>query len=380
MTLNSKTTLPLPRTNAPHAGMPALDASASRVSWFEFAPTHLFYTPVALYCGWLSLRHMGLTLPTNTNPALPYSGLVGESKYTVLNELEENARSWVAPYVRCMRWRGEGGNAKTLEDAQEALETSGLTMPFVAKPDIGMRGAGVQIVKTEDDLKAYIEAFPVGANFLLQELVGEEGEAGVFYVRHPEQAKGRIISLTLKYFPRVTGDGERTLRQLIHADERAGKLAHLYLDRHKDRLNETIPNGESIRLAFAGNHCRGTIFRNGNDQITEAMTDAFDALSKSMGEFYVGRFDVRFGDFEALQRGEGFKIIEINGAGGEATHIWDSRTTLPQAYSTLMQQFGHLYAIGAKNRRRGHTPTPLSKLIKAWWREKTLTKYYPATH
>jgi len=370
----------MPRSDAPHAGMPALDASAAQISWFEFAPSHLFYTPVALYCGWLSLRHMGLTLPTNTNPSLPYSGLVGESKYTVLNELNESARLWVAPYVRCMRWGGEGGSAKTMEDAQEGLLGASVSMPFVAKPDIGMRGAGVQIVKTEADLKAYVETFPAGANFLLQELINEEGEAGVFYVRHPDEEKGRIISLTLKYFPRVTGDGNRTLRQLIQADERAGKVAHLYLDRHKDRLDEKIPKGESVRLAFAGNHCRGTIFRNGNDQITEAMTDIFDSLAKSMGEFYVGRFDVRFGDFDAFQRGEGFRIIEINGAGGEATHIWDSRTTLAQAYGTLMQQFGHLYAIGAKNRHRGYMPTPLPKLIKAWWREKALTKFYPITH
>ena len=365
---------------APHAGMPALDASAAQTSWFEFAPTHLFYTPVALYCGWLSLRHLGLTLPTSTNPALPFSGLVGESKYTVLNEVHETKRNWVAPYVRCMRWGGDGGSEKSLADALDAISGAGLAMPCVAKPDIGMRGAGVQVVKSEEDLKAYVESFPAGANFLLQELVDAEGEAGVFYVRHPDEEKGRIISLTLKYFPRVTGDGERTLRQLIQADKRAGKLAHLYLDRHKERLEEKIRAGESIRLAFAGNHCRGTIFRNGNDQITEAMTEAFDAIAKSMGEFYVGRFDVRFGDFEAIQRGEGFKIIEVNGAGGEATHIWDSRTSLAQAYATLMGQFGHLYAIGAKNRRRGHAPTPLPKLIRAWWREKALTKYYPITH
>ena len=370
----------MPRTEAPHAGMPVLDESADKISWFEFAPAHLFYTPIAFYCGWLSARYMGPTLLTNCNPSLPYSGLVGESKQTVLDVLKGDARKWVSPYVRCMRWGGEGGLSRSTGDAAEAIANAGLTLPLVAKPDIGMRGAGVQLVKTEDELNDYIKSFPPGANFMLQALIDEEGEAGVFYVRYPGETEGKIISLTLKYFPRVFGDGNHTLKELIMADTRAGQLPHLYMERHKDRLHEIIPEGEGIRLAFAGNHCRGTIFRNGNDQITKAMARAFDNIATSMDDFHVGRFDVRFGDFESFQRGEGFKIIEINGAGGEATHIWDSRTTLGQAYGTLMRQFKHLYAIGAANRRLGHKPTSLRELIKVWWHEKSLTKNYPTTH
>jgi len=361
----------------PHAGMPLLDASAMTTSWFEFAPAHIFYTPIALYCGWLSLRYVGLTLPTNTNPALPYSGLVGESKYTVLNEVKGPARQHVSPYIQC---RKQAAPHKNFDETKRALKQTDLTYPFVAKPDIGMRGTGVQLLKNDSDLEKYIHTFPVGADFLLQKLVDEEGEAGVFYVRHPGEEKGQIISLTLKYFPRVYGNGKRTLRDLIMADPRAGKLSHLYLDRHKERLDTIVPAGESVRLAFAGNHCRGTIFRNGNNHITEAMTAAFDEIAKSMGEFYAGRFDVRFADFAALQKGKGFKIIEVNGSGGEATHIWDSRMTLGGAYKTLMGQFSHLYAIGAKNRKRGFAPTPFFTLIKAWWAEKKLTKGYPITH
>jgi len=364
----------------PHAGMPELDATAFETSWFEFAPARLFYAPIALYWGWLSLRHLGLTLPTNANPSLPYSGLVGESKFEVLREVQGTSRQLIAPYVRILRWGGEDGPARTLRDATAAMQDAGLSFPLVAKPDIGMRGAGVQLVTSSAELEAYTMSFPAGANMLLQELVAEEGEAGVFYVRHPGDDRGEIISLTLKYFPRVTGNGKSTLRDLIMRDPRAGKLAHLYLERHRDRLNDVIPAGESIRLAFAGNHCRGTIFRNGNDQITDAMTRRFDEIAKSMDGFFVGRFDVRFGDFDNFCNGSGFRIIEINGAGGEATHIWDSRTRLFEAYGTLMRQFSHLFAIGAKNRRRGHKPSSLRQLARAWWREKRLTKHYPITH
>lgn len=364
----------------PHAGMPALDESAERTSWFEFAPPHLFYTPIALYCGWLSLRYLGPTLLTNANPALPYSGLVGESKDAVLGEVKGPSRDLIANYVSVLRWGGSGGIERAQIDAKKALQQHGIDFPFVAKPDIGMRGVGVQVVRSDAELRDYIERFPPGANMILQALVDEEGEAGVFYVRKPGEAKGKITSLTLKYFPRVTGDGTSTLRQLILKDPRAGKLAHLYFERHRNNLDEVVPVGRSIRLAFAGSHSRGTIFRDGNAHITEAMTEAFDAIAKSMGEFYFGRFDIRFGDFDALKRGEGFKIIEVNGAGGEQTHIWDSRTKLRHAYSALMQQFRYLYAIGAENRKRGFKPTSMRRLIKAWLAEKKLTRHYPITH
>lgn len=379
--MNIKQQNDLPRSSAAHAGMPELDASAGRTSWFEFAPAHLFYTPIALWCGWLSLRYFGPTLLTNANPSLPYSGLVGESKEIVLNAIKEPAaRSYIASYGQVLRWGGEGAAKRTLADALSIMEEKGLAFPLVAKPDIGMRGVGVQIVNNEDELASYIAAFPAGANFILQTLINEEGEAGVFYVREPGEEKGRITSLTLKYFPRVTGDGTRTLRELIMDDPRAGQLAHLYLERHKKRLDDVVPAGKSIKIAFAGSHSLGTIFRNGNDEITDEMLDTFDKLAKSMGEFYIGRFDIRFGDFAALKAGHGFKIIEVNGAGGEQTHIWDSRTKLRDAYKALMKQFSYLYRIGAANRKRGFAPTTLSQLIKAWLGEKKLTRHYPITH
>lgn len=376
-----KTVSELPRSTAPHAGMPPLDKTAETTSWFEFAPAHLFYTPIALWCGWLSLRYFGPTLLTNANPSLPYSGLVGESKNIVLKAIkDDNARRFIASYGQVLRWGGEGAEKRTLQDARSVMKENNLEFPLVAKPDIGMRGVGVQIVKNEDELARYISVFPAGANFILQTLINEEGEAGVYYVREPGEEKGRITSLTLKYFPRVVGDGKQTLRELIMNDNRAGKLAHLYLERHKERLNDVIPEGQSVKIAFAGSHSRGTIFRDGNHEVTPEMTETFDKLAKSMGEFYIGRFDIRFGDFQALKAGYGFKIIEVNGAGGEQTHIWDSRTKLRHAYKALMQQFSYLYRIGAANRRRGFAPNSLTQLIKAWLGEKKLTRHYPITH
>ena len=48
---------------------------------------------------------------------------------------------------------------------------------------------------------------------MLQAFSADPGEAGIFYIRHPDEATGRVTSLTLKSSPVVTGDGRQTLRR-----------------------------------------------------------------------------------------------------------------------------------------------------------------------
>jgi hypothetical protein len=109
------------------------------------------------------------------------------------------------------------------------------------------------------------------------------------------------------------------------------------------------------------------------------MCDIFDRVAKTIPEFYFGRFDVRFPDFKTLQSGENFKIVEINGAGGEATSIWDSVTPLGEAYKTLIRQWALLYRIGSLNRARGFQPVSIAILLQNYWLEKKLSRIYPLT-
>lgn len=370
-----------PTGTHPHAGMPPLDTDGPPLSFFEFWPMWAFYPPVMAYAAWQMLRHRGLLLPTVANPSFPGGGFVGESKADILAMAVEHIPEWVAPFVRIERPADAGPTdlAAETDAALRALADAGLALPVVAKPDLGCRGAGVRLVRTRVDLAAYLDAFPRGATLLLQTLVPHEGEAGVFYVREPGQARGRIVSLTLKYFPHVTGDGRRTLRELIEADPRAGRLPHLYLHRHAARLDEVPPAGRSVRLAFAGSHSRGAIFRDGTALVTPAMEARFDALAQALPEFHFGRFDVRFARFDEVQQGRGFTIVEVNGAGAESTHIWDRRTSLPRAWRDLMRQYRWLFEIGAANRRRGFRPLSLRAFWQAWQRERALVPRYPST-
>lgn len=346
------------------------------LSPFEFWSPKLFYLPVWAWVILLSVWHRGVRLPLLANPLFPAGGLYGESKSQILDEIGGEARDWVAPYVVVTRTSDLDAD---FSGALASLREPGLSLPLVAKPDLGCRGAGVRPVRSERELREYLEAFPVGERLLLQQMVDQEGEAGIFYVRVPGEEQGQIFSLTLKYFPYVIGDGRSTLEQLIMADPRAGQLSHLYLPRHADKLHLVLEAGRPFRLAFAGSHSRGAIFRDGTHFVTEALRKRIDTIARSIPEFWFGRFDVRFAEIDELRRGEGFTIVECNGAGAEATHIWDARVRLLDAYLTLFRQFALLWKIGARNRSRGHKPESWTRFLERWRHEKAISGHYPPT-
>ena len=355
--------------------MPPLEP-APPLSRFEFWPAPLFYLPMLAVVAGLAIRHRGLRLPLLANPGLPAGGLVGESKSAVFAAIEGPERATLAPFVTLRR---NGSAISQLAEAEVEMWAGGLDYPVVAKPDIGCRGAGVRPVRNSDELTAYLAEFPVGETLILQRLVAAKGEVGIFYVRAPDADRGEILSLTLKYFPQVTGDGQSTIESLVRADPRAGQVPHLYLPRLADRLDEVPASGERVPLVFAGNHCRGAIFRDGTAYVTRALIDRMDRIVDCIPGFHFGRFDVRFSDFEAFRRGEDLTIVEYNGAGAEATHIWDSRMTLRGAWASLARQYALLFAIGAANRERGHRPEGWRALIARWRAEKRATKRYPST-
>jgi hypothetical protein len=369
-----------PATGDPrHAGMPPIDLTRRPLSFFEFWPPRLFYFPASLYWLWLSVRHGSLTLPTVANPGLPGGGLSGESKSEVLSAAGPKVRALIAPYVVVAKGLGAQAADAALEAAGRAMAQANLDFPLVAKPDIGCRGAGVQVVRRADDLRAYVGRFPEGAKFHIQKLVDQEGEAGVFYVRHPTQEKGSIPSLTLKYFPHVTGDGKRTLRELILDDPRAKKIAHVFLPRHRARLEHVLAAGERFRLAFAGNHARGTIFRDGTPLVTEALRARIDELAHDIKGFHFGRFDIRFAEFSELLQGRSFTIIEFNGAGAEFTHFWDPKHSIFTAYGEMFRQYRTVFEVAAANRALGHRSLPLKEVERMRRHEERLTKLYPET-
>ncbi len=347
----------------------------SRVlSLFEFWPDWAVYTPVVMLWIGLGLRYRDFSLPSAANPGILTGGLCGESKSAVLDLAGDHARSLVAPWTSFV---GTGDAAVDAATAQVAAVAAGLAFPLVVKPDIGCNGTGVRLVEREADLARQLEGYPAGAGLMLQALVPWEGEAGLFYIRRPGEARGQITSLTLKSAPYVVGDGRSTLRELVLADARAGQVSQIYLPRLARRQEEVPKQGERVRLVFSGNHCKGSIFRDGREDITPALEAAIDAFSQDVQDFYFGRIDVRYESLAALRRGKGFTVIEINGVGSEATHIWDPETTLREAYSAQFRHYTAAFRIGAAMRARGHQTSGLGGMLRAWREQRRLLAAYP---
>ena len=344
---------------------------ATRVtSIFEFWPGWLFYTPVVVYWLYLGIRHHGMCLATSANPNIESGGLCGESKAAILDQVGSSQRSWIATYAKLTTGQHD------LERAKALMAQSELSYPIVVKPDIGCHGAGVRLVADQATLNRVLSEFPREIGLLIQEYIPYDGEAGAFYVRKPGE-RPRITSLTLKHAPSIQGDGQSTVRQLILADPRASKISHLYLERLHNRLTEIVPAGHRLALVFTGNHCKGSVFRDGRDDITAALTSQIDEICSSMPLFHFGRVDLRYKTIGSLRRGRDFRIIEINGVGSEATHIWDPNTALWAAYKAQFDHYSLAFTIGDRMREAGYRPTSPIELLRLWRRQTRLISSYP---
>jgi len=358
-------------------GMPKLDMSGKQTSFFEFWPTWLIYIPVVLQSVVLAIWNRSLTLPLIANPKLPLSGMVGIGKSELLSQATGLCDELILDWF--VHVRTDESLGKQLTSMQKQMTDQDLNYPVVCKPDIGCRGVGVKLVHNELQLISTLEYYPQGAGMMVQKLASWEPEAGVFYVRNPDEEKGRVISLALKYTPYVIGDGQKTLRQLIQEDARAGELSHLYFERHKLNLDKVIDKGDAYKLVFSASHCRGAIFRDGNVYISGELQRKIDDIMKELPDFYYGRLDIKFKDIDSLIRGENLEIVEINSASSESLHIWDRNTSFFDAISALLFQYRTLFRLGRKNRKRGYVPPNFRELLAAWKKERQLTVAYPET-
>lgn len=176
---------------------------------------------------------------------------------------------------------------------------------------------------------------------------------GIFYYRLPNAEKGNIPSITCKAFLTVTGDGKRTLAELVACKPRAILQSKRLAKKFPARWHVVIPEGKEMLLEAIGSHNKGTKFINANNLKDDALLQVFDALNKKMKGFYYGRFDIRATSIEDLKAGKNFKILEVNGVGAEPTHIYDPRYKLLKAWKELLFLWRITYRIAMQNRKNG---------------------------
>jgi pimeloyl-ACP methyl ester carboxylesterase/membrane protein DedA with SNARE-associated domain len=327
-----------------------------KIRW-EFWPMWAFYPPVVFYICYLMLKHRSLTLFTAANPAISSGGFVGESKAEILRGLQ-SADGLIAPSAFI---QSSSSVEEKFAQAKNFMSEKGYDFPVVLKPDLGQRGSGVLVARSDEQMQEYLKN--ADGDTVIQEYVAG-AEFGVFYYRYPENERGQIFAITEKRFPVVTGDGASTLEELILNDERAVCMAKFYLDKQRENLFEVPTTGEQRQLVELGTHCRGAIFLDGDWAKTEELEEAIDRVSKKFDGFYFGRYDIRTPSVEDFRQGKNFKVIELNGVTSEATNIYDPKNSLFAAYRVLFKQWRIAFEIGEQNLKRGTKPTSLKELIR----------------
>jgi len=244
----------------------------------------------------------------------------------------------------------------------------GLSYPVVLKPDRGQRGQGVEICSAGVQAAAWLETV-TGDYLMMEYLPGME--FGLFYYRMPDDERGKIFSVNRKKLLSVTGDGSRTLEELILADERAVCMAPVFFKTLSAELLDIVPAGHAKQLGTVGTHCRGAVFLDGSDLITPELLEAVERAVESYDGFYFGRFDIKAPDEYDFSRGRNLKIIELNGLTSEAAHIYDPKNSILYAWRVLIEQWSLAFRIAAQNQARGFEPMSLGGFVRHWYRAGT---------
>lgn len=287
-------------------------------------------------------------------------GMFGESKYEVMKRVPDHVkpRTILIPYPT------------TAAFVEQQLAEHNLFYPVIFKPDLGERGWRVKKISRREDIDAYLNV--INMPFLAQAYVPLPLEFGVFYVRYPNEPKGRVTSIVGKEMLSVVGDGVHTLRELILGKDRAKLQWEKLRLNYQSRLDEVVPKDTKIELVSIGNHCLGTTFLNANHLITDRLSDSFDAISQTIDGFYFGRFDLRTSSLEDLEEGR-VMIMELNGCGAEPAHIYHPGFPLTEAMRVLFRHWSDIYRVSSENHRRGTPYISFRKARTIYRNFKTLT-------
>ena len=239
----------------------------------------------------------------------------------------------------------------SLEEIKRIIENAAITYPFIAKPDIGLRGSAVKKIEALSDLEKY--AKNAHFDFIVQNLIPYNNEIGVFYVRYPHEKEGRITGIVAKEFLIIEGNGISTIEALIKQNPRYELQLSVLKQEYGIKLQEVLPIGEKVNLVPYGNHARGAKFLDISHRITPKLTDVFNEMCIQIPGFHFGRLDVMYDTFDALEEGNNFSIVELNGAASEPTHIYDPKHSLFFAWKELARHITYMYEISVANYQKG---------------------------
>jgi hypothetical protein len=308
---------------------------------WEYWPFQIVYFPIYFLWVFYSIKAKSLFFFNASNPTIKNGGFIMESKKAIYNLIPQH----YYPKTELIK---EG---TSLEEILKIIKDSNIKYPFIAKPDVGLRGSAVKKIDTIEDLKIYSQK--ANFDYLVQNLIYFENEVGIFYVRYPNEKMGRITGIVSKEFLIITGDGISTSEDLIKKNPRYELQLKVLKQEYGKKLLDILPKGEKLNLVPYGNHARGAKFIDGSHWNSLELTETINEMCLQISGFYFGRLDIMYNTWEELERGENFSVVELNGAASEPTHIYDPKHSLLFAWKELSRHITYMYEISVLNHKKG---------------------------
>ncbi len=316
----------------------------------EYWPWWLIYLPVFPLYLWQAVRMRRAAFFTNVNPAIDMGGFFGERKSAIYARLPEGSFPGTIRVIA----------GTSPRHALEQVRAAGLDFPLIVKPDVGERGDGVARVKDADEVLPALKN--AHADMLVQAIAPGDHEFGLMFARDPVTGRTALLSICSKRFLSVTGDGERTVDQLLAMTFRGDRQRARLMRYAAGKLAAVPRRGEQVQVEPIGNHCRGTTFLDGQHLRTPHLERAVEQLIDATEGFYYGRLDVRSESEDALRAGS-FTVIELNGVSSEPGHIYDPSWSIWRCWAELVRHVRHIGTISMRLRERGSEPIKLHALV-----------------
>ena len=294
--------------------------------------------PVWLYC---AFKARTLLFFHGANPSIKYGGMAMESKKEIYDLIPEN---WIPKTIFA-------SSESNFKEVLNSLKLQKLEFPIIVKPNIGLKGLGVVEIKNADELENYYKNSDY--DFLIQEKINFKNEVGIFYHRFPDEKTGKITGMVKKEFLYVKGNGKKTLKELVIENPRSAFQIKAVENEMKNEMQKIVPENVEIILVPFGSHTRGAKFIDISNEITENLVKKIDEICTNVNGFYFGRLDVMYENLEQLKDGKSFKIIEINGAKSEPTHMYDPKHSLFFAWKEIAKHWKIMAKISRKNHKAG---------------------------
>ena len=317
-----------------------------KLTHWEYWPFHIVYIPIYFLWAFYALKARSIFFFNASNPTITNGGFIMESKREIYDLIPQK-------YYPKTEFIKENENFELVD---QILQESNIKYPFIAKPDIGLRGSAVKKINSLEELKVYHSK--ANFDYLLQDLIPFKNEIGIFYVRFPNENQGKITGIVSKEFLIVVGDGKSSIRTLLKQNPRFELQLKTLEKEFGNTLQNILPCGESLNLVPYGNHCRGAKFIDGHGLITPKLNQVINEMCLQINGFYFGRMDLMYNSIEELEEGKNFQLVEINGAGSEPTHIYDPKHSIFFAWKELARHITYMYQISVENHKNGHPYLP----------------------